>query len=102
MSMKENPAGLTDDQLEAIKVAVYLSGGAAKVAKAMGYRTGESIRRFCIKGGKPVPSERVADFRKATGERLALADIRPDLFGGLKADQLGYQPKAGKGQAVQQ
>lgn len=94
-----NPANLTDDQLEAIRVAVYLSGGAAKVAKAMGYRTGESVRRFTI-GAKAVPAERVEDFRRATGNRLALTDIRPDLYKGLKAEALGYAPRAPKGQAA--
>lgn len=96
-----HPARLTAEQLEAIRVAVYLSGGCAKVARVMGYKTGESIRRFCIPGqaGKAVPSERVEDFRKATGNRLTLAAIRPDLYGGLKADALGYQPRARKGEA---
>lgn len=98
---KRNPADMTDEQLEQLRVAVYLSGGAAKVAKAMGYRTGESIRRFCIKGGKPVPAERCEEFRIATGNRLALADIRPDLYGGLNAEALGYTPKAPKGRAAQ-
>lgn len=86
-------APLTAEQLEKLRVAVYLSGGAAKVARTMGYRTSESVRRFTT-GLKPVPAERVEAFRKATENRLALADIRPDLYGKLKADALGYTPKA--------
>ena len=95
-SKTTHPANLTAEQLEKIRVAVYLSGGAAKVAKAMGYKTGESIRRFCIPGGKAVPAERVEDFRRATGKRLALADIRPDLYGKLNTEKLGYAPRKGQ------
>lgn len=87
-----NTSPLTKAQLENLRVAVYLAGGAAKVAKAMGYKTGESVRRFTT-GAKPVPAERVEDFRRAVEGRLKLAEIRPDLYGRLSADRLGYAPK---------
>lgn len=91
---------LTAEQLEKLRAAVYLAGGASQVAQRMGYRTSESIRRF-TKGLKLVPAERVDAFRAAVEKRLALADIRPDLYGGLKADALGYAPKAPKAAAAQ-
>lgn len=96
MSTRTNPQpALSEEQQEALKVAVYLSGGAAKVAVAMGYRTGESVRRF-VTGAKLVPAERVKDFRKATGNRLTLPQIRPDLYSKLRADALGTKrAKAG-------
>lgn len=95
MTSRNTSPTLTPEQQENLRVAVYLSGGAAKVARRMGYRTAESVRRFTT-GLKPVPAERVEDFRKAIEQRLALADIRPDLYGKLKADALGYQPKGAR------
>jgi len=89
--MKKNtatPCGLTVEQVEKIKAAVHLAGGQLKVAKAMGYRFGESVRRFTA-GLKLVPAERVSDFREAIENRLTLAEIRPDLYGGVSPDQLG-------------
>lgn len=88
-----NPA-----QLEALRVAVYLSGGSAKVGRAMGYKSGEPVRRF-ITGAKVVPAERVADFRKAVDNRVELSGIRPDLYKGLTTESLGYAPRARKGEA---
>jgi len=82
------PCGLTVPQLEKIKAAVHLSGGQSKVARAMGYKFGESVRRF-TSGIKLVPAERVADFQAATQNRLTLAEIRPDLYASVSADQLG-------------
>ena len=82
------PCGLTVAQLEKIKSAVHLSGGQTKVARAMGYRFGESVRRF-TSGIKLVPAERVQAFQAATQNRLTLAEIRPDLYGDIGADQLG-------------
>jgi len=98
--MKHDPttaSGLTEAQLEKIKAAVYLSGGPLKVARAVGYKTSESIRRF-TSGLKPVPAERVDAFIEATGGRLEHADVRPDLFG-----HLGGKPpmRAGKDAGAQ-
>lgn len=81
------PCGLTVPQLEKIKSAVHLSGGQTKVAHAMGYKFGESVRRF-TSGIKLVPAERVADFQTATQNRLTLAEIRPDLYASVSAEQL--------------
>lgn len=69
---------LTEGQLEDLRVAVFLSGGAAKVARRMGYKTAESVRRF-TKGLKVVPAERVELFREAVEFRLTAAQVRPDL-----------------------
>lgn len=82
-------------QLEALRVAVYLSGGAARVAQRMGYLTGESVRRF-FQGLKPVPAEKAALLREAIERRLTLTEIRPDIYAGLTVEALGYRPKDGK------
>src|SRR5262245_58688237 len=88
----DDTSPLTPAQLEDLRVAVILSGGARTVAQRMGYKTGESVRRFYA-GEKAIPSEKCRALRKALGQRLTLTQLRPDVYGGLTQEQLGDAPR---------
>lgn len=91
---RKSPEKLTTEQLEKLRVAVFLAGGAAKVARAMGYKTSESVRRFTT-GLKLVPPERVTAFVEAVGGRLTAADVRPDLHRAFAAAAEGARRRGG-------
>lgn len=77
----------------AIRAAIDHLGGLNKAAKLLGYATGERVRQFYA-FGLPVPAEKCRRFVAVSDGRLTLAQLRPDIYAGLTARELGYKPRA--------
>jgi DNA-binding transcriptional regulator YdaS (Cro superfamily) len=98
----KSPSNLPPDETRCMRIhaAVRAGGGIVKVARALGYRTGESVRQFYAVDParglpKPVPAEKCRALVAATLGTIALHEIRPDLYGGLTTQELGYKPRSG-------
>lgn len=74
-----------------IRGAIAAAGGTLKVARELGYKTAERVRHFYAPG-YPVPAEKCRDFVRISHGLLNLRILRPDLYGGLTTQELGYQP----------
>lgn len=92
-SHKSNPDMPTDPVLRARFIAIRTAGGNVKVARAVGLKNHGSVRRWMI-DGTPSP-EQARALVKLCGNVVSLADILPDVYGGLSVTELGYAPEQG-------
>lgn len=76
-----------------IRATAAACGGITKLAKKLGYATGERIRHFYAMG-LPVPAEKCRQFVKLSNGIIDLRTLRPDLYDGLTAAELGYEVRA--------
>jgi hypothetical protein len=82
-----------DKRSRLIRAAITAMGGITNAAKALGYNTGERVRHFYAPG-LPVPAEKCRDFVRLSHGIVDLRTIRPDLYGDLTAQELGYEVRA--------
>ena len=84
---------LPDDPVRRARfVAIRAAGGTVRVARATGKKTHESVRRWYI-NTDPSPAD-ARTLVKLCDYVVTLADVLPDAFAGLSAQELGYQPEA--------
>lgn len=87
-----NPELPEDPVRRARFVAIRAAGGTVRVARAIGKKTHESVRRWYI-STDPSP----ADARilvQLCDHVVTLQEILPDAFADLTSQELGYQPAA--------
>jgi len=96
----KSPAHLPADEARARKIrsAVRAAGGTVKLARALGYQTAESIRKFYAMGVE-VPAEKCRAFVAEAKGSITLYELRPDIFAGLSTQELGYKPKSERARA---
>lgn len=82
----------TDPVMRARCIAIRTAGGTSKVARAMGLKNHRSVSRW-MENYDPRP-EQARVLVKLCDNVVSLADILPDVYGGLTAEELGYQPEA--------
>ncbi len=65
--------------MNAIETAVKLAGGQSALGRAIGKRQ-SSVREWLLPGGR-VPAEMCGPISAATGGRVTVQHLRPDVFG---------------------
>lgn len=91
---ERNDALPADPVMRARVVAIRIAGGNSMVARAIGLKNHESIRRWTI-NTDPKP-EHARILVQLCGGVVTLSELLPSVYGGLTADELGYQPEAAK------
>lgn len=83
--------GCPDDPVRAARWrAIQAAGGASHVARAMGFKKGESVRLWYV-DRDPTP-EQARKLVAMTDGAIKLQQILPEAFAGLTVHELGYQP----------
>lgn len=91
--MPQVPKEIDPREARAIRAGIEAAGGLAAMAKVLGFRTTERVRRFYAFGTR-VSAEKARAFVKAARGVVTLRQIRPDLYDKLTVEELGYQPRA--------
>lgn len=79
-------------QAQAVRKAVRLLGGAAAVG-SMVNRCAQAVQKWTEDPGK-MSGSNARVLSRATGHRVTVAEMKPDLFGELTVQELGYLPKS--------
>ena len=88
-------APVADRRKRLIQAAIIMAGGTVRVARALGYKTAESARKFYATAAD-IPDDKVRDFVRIAqhaGADMTLAQARPDLYQDLTPEELGYTPR---------
>lgn len=79
-------------QSQAVREAVRLLGGTVAVGRMVG-RCSQAVQKWCAKA-EAMPPEIARRIASATGYKVGVAAMRPDVYAGLTAQELGYLPAA--------
>lgn len=88
---ESNPELPSDPTRRARYVAIRAAGGTVRVARAIGRKSHETVRRWYT-DTDPAPKDARALVRLCGGV-VTLKDILPDAFEGLTVAELGYTPE---------
>ncbi len=92
----ETNPNLPDDPVRRARyVAIRTAGGTSKVAKAIGLKNHESVRRWT--GDADPKPEQARTLVKLCGGVVTLAEILPGVYGDLTVAELGYAPAGQEG-----
>lgn len=87
---QQNPDLPADPVRRARYVAIRASGGTVQVARAIGKKSHETVRRWYVDRDPSAADARTL-VRLCDGV-VKLQEILPDVFADLTTDELGYQP----------
>lgn len=88
----QNPELPEDPVRRARYVAIRAAGGTVRVARAIGKKSHETVRRWYVDTDPTAVDARTL-VRLCDGV-VKLPEILPDAFGHLTTDELGYAPSA--------
>lgn len=94
MTQRQNPDLPADPVRRARYVAIRAAGGNVSVARAIGRKSHESVRRWYVD-----TEPNAADARtlvKLCDNIVTLREVLPTVFEGLTVEELGYTPGAAK------
>lgn len=90
---QQNPELPEDPVRRARYVAIRAAGGTVRVARAIGKKSHETVRRWYVDTDPTAADART--LVQLCGNVATLQEILPDAYANLTTDELGYQPKAG-------
>lgn len=90
--MSQNPELPEDPVRRARYVAVKAAGGTVRVARAIGKKSHETVRRWYI-DTEPTPAD-ARVLAKLCGHAVTLKDLLPAAYDQLTTTELGYAPEA--------
>lgn len=94
MTERQNPDLPEDPVRRARYVAIRAAGGNVGVARAIGRKSHESVRRWYV-DTEPKASD-ARTLVKLCDNIVTLREILPSVFEGLTVEELGYTPGAAK------
>lgn len=87
---KQNPELPEDPVRRARYVAIKTAGGTVRVARSIGKKSHETVRRWYLDTDPTAADARV--LVRLCDNVVTLQDILPDAYKGLTSDELGYLP----------
>lgn len=84
----------TTPEARAVRHAVGIIGGSAKAGKLVG-RCEQAVQKW-MEDPTRMSAENTRILSKGTHFEVPVAQMRPDLYGGLTVQELGYLPPAYK------
>jgi hypothetical protein len=85
-----NPELPEDPVRRARYVAIRAAGGTVRVARAIGKKSHETVRRWYVDTDPSAPDART--LVSLCGGVVKLPDVLPAAYAGLSLDELGYLP----------
>lgn len=95
---QQNPELPEDPVRRARYVAIRAAGGTVRVARAIGKKSHETVRRWYVDTDPTAVDARTL-VRLCDGV-VKLPEILPDAFAGLTVDELGFQPEAANAESA--
>lgn len=92
MTQQQNPELPEDPVRRARYVAIRAAGGTVRVARAIGKKSHETVRRWYIDTDPTAPDART--LVRLCDNVVKLPEILPEAYGSLSAEELGYDPAA--------
>lgn len=93
----QNPELPADPVRRARYVAIRAAGGTVRVARAIGKKSHETVRRWYVDTDPTAADART--LVQLCGNAVTLQDVLPDAYKGLDVAELGYTPERGEAAA---